>query len=130
MDSKAKIDESVQQFNCCITSPINLSNRTKVISGLFRQLPKEILSKITIKNRLRKLDQIAFFPPYKRKAFKLQKEIQKDIETYDNNRWKETIMDINPEDNILYDVNRKLSKKFIPTPPILNTDGIKYTSLG
>ncbi|GBN57982.1 putative RNA-directed DNA polymerase from transposon BS [Araneus ventricosus] len=27
-------------------------------------------------------------------------------------------------------MNRKLSKKFIPTPPILDTDGIKYTPLG
>ncbi|GBO22917.1 hypothetical protein AVEN_190965-1 [Araneus ventricosus] len=39
-------------------------------------------------------------------------------------------MDINPEDNTLYDMNRKLSKKFISTPPILDTDGIKYTPLG
>ncbi|GBN97043.1 putative RNA-directed DNA polymerase from transposon BS [Araneus ventricosus] len=35
-------------------------------------------------------------------------------------------MDINPEDNTLYEMNRKLSKKFIPTPPILDTDGINY----
>ncbi|GBN95680.1 putative RNA-directed DNA polymerase from transposon X-element [Araneus ventricosus] len=34
------------------------------------------------------------------------------------------------EDNTLYEENRKLSKKFIPTPPILDTDGIKYTPLG
>ncbi|GBO40803.1 hypothetical protein AVEN_92044-1 [Araneus ventricosus] len=27
-------------------------------------------------------------------------------------------------------MNRKLSKKFIPTPPILDTAGIKYTPLG
>ncbi|GBM98353.1 RNA-directed DNA polymerase from mobile element jockey [Araneus ventricosus] len=39
-------------------------------------------------------------------------------------------MDINPEDNTLYEMNRKLSKKIMPTPPILDTDGIKYTSLG
>ncbi|GBL88889.1 hypothetical protein AVEN_179781-1 [Araneus ventricosus] len=39
-------------------------------------------------------------------------------------------MDINPEDNTLYEMNRKLSKKFIPTPPILDTDEIKYTPLG
>ncbi|GBM63190.1 RNA-directed DNA polymerase from mobile element jockey [Araneus ventricosus] len=126
MDTEAEIDEAIQKFTCCITSTINLSTRTKGISGPFRQLPKEILSKIKIKNRLRKLYQITFFPPYKRKAYKLQKEIQKDIETYDNNRWKETIMDIIPEDNTLYEMNRKLSKKFFPTPPILDTDGFNY----
>ncbi|GBM61035.1 hypothetical protein AVEN_79682-1 [Araneus ventricosus] len=92
--------------------------------------PQRNLSKIRIKNRLRKLYQIIFFPSYKRKAYKFQKEIQKDIETYDNDRWKETIMDINPEDNVLNDMNQKLSKKFIPTPPILDTNGIKYTPLG
>ncbi|GBN48145.1 hypothetical protein AVEN_119641-1 [Araneus ventricosus] len=31
--------------------------------------------------------------------------------------------------NTLYDMNRKLSKKFIPTRTILHTDGIEYTSL-
>ncbi|GBN55309.1 hypothetical protein AVEN_47851-1 [Araneus ventricosus] len=79
MDTEAEIDEEIQKFTCCITSAINLSTRTKVISGPFRQLSKEILSKIKIKNRLRKLYQITFFPPYKRKAYKLQKEIQTDI---------------------------------------------------
>ncbi|GBN97042.1 hypothetical protein AVEN_149410-1 [Araneus ventricosus] len=73
MDTEAEIDEAIQKFTCCITSAINLSTRTKVISGPFRQPPKEILSKIKIKNRLRKLYQITFFPPYKRKACKLQK---------------------------------------------------------
>ncbi|GBM54379.1 hypothetical protein AVEN_82991-1 [Araneus ventricosus] len=130
MDSEAEIDEAIQKFTSYITSAINLSTRTKVISGPFRQLPKEILSKIRVKNRFRKLYQITFFPPYKRKAYKLEKEIHKGIETYDNNRWKETIMDINPEDNTLYDINRKSSKNVIPTPTILDTEEIKYTPLG
>ncbi|GBN02918.1 hypothetical protein AVEN_193500-1 [Araneus ventricosus] len=39
-------------------------------------------------------------------------------------------MNINPEDNTLYDINRKLSNKFISTPHILDTDGSKYTPLG
>ncbi|GBN31697.1 hypothetical protein AVEN_62085-1 [Araneus ventricosus] len=43
---------------------------------------------------------------------------------------KKTIIEINPEDNTLYDMNRKLSKKFIPTPTILDTVGIKYTPVG
>ncbi|GBN20082.1 hypothetical protein AVEN_220657-1 [Araneus ventricosus] len=50
MDSEAQIDEAIQIFTCCITSAINLSTRTKVISGPFRQLPKEILSKIDSEN--------------------------------------------------------------------------------
>ncbi|GBN91499.1 hypothetical protein AVEN_10985-1 [Araneus ventricosus] len=48
MDSE--IDEEIQKFTCCLTTAINLSTRTKVISGPFRQLPEEILSKIDSEN--------------------------------------------------------------------------------
>ncbi|GBN19400.1 hypothetical protein AVEN_17263-1 [Araneus ventricosus] len=50
MYSEAQIDEAIQKFTCCITSAINISTRTKVISGTFRQLPKGILSKLDSEN--------------------------------------------------------------------------------
>ncbi|GBN79346.1 hypothetical protein AVEN_150951-1 [Araneus ventricosus] len=62
--------------------------------------------------------------------FQLQKQIHKENEDFDNNRWRETIQGVNPEDNTLYDMNSKWSKKFIPTTPINDTDGRKYTPLG
>ncbi|GBN19981.1 hypothetical protein AVEN_204579-1, partial [Araneus ventricosus] len=49
MDPEADIYEVFQQFTCCITSAINLSTRTKVISRPFRQPPKEISRKLKSK---------------------------------------------------------------------------------
>ncbi|GBN23224.1 RNA-directed DNA polymerase from mobile element jockey, partial [Araneus ventricosus] len=130
MNSTSDIDDCINQFTCSITTALNLATKVRHVTGPFRQLPPFILEKIKLKNRFRKLYQQTFFPPYKRKAYQLQKEIHKDIEDFDNLRWQETILDINPEDNTLYEMNRKLSKKLTPTPPILDTDGMKYTPLG
>ncbi|GBM54399.1 hypothetical protein AVEN_83006-1 [Araneus ventricosus] len=130
MDTTEEVDDCISEFTCCITTAINLFTKVQLIKGSFRQLPQFILDKIKIKNRLRKLYKQTFYPPFKRKAYKLQKQIHKFIEDFDNNRWSETIQGINPEDNTLYDMNRKLSKKFIPTAPILDTDGMEYTPLG
>ncbi|GBN86573.1 hypothetical protein AVEN_41317-1 [Araneus ventricosus] len=125
MGTTEEVDDCISKFTCFITTTINLSTKVQLIKGHFRQLPQFILDKKKIKNRLRKLYQQTFYPP-----FKLQKQIHKDIEDFDNNRWRETIQGINSEDNTLYDMNRKLSNKFIPTPPILDTDGMKYMPLG
>ncbi|GBO19147.1 hypothetical protein AVEN_210708-1, partial [Araneus ventricosus] len=39
-------------------------------------------------------------------------------------------MSLNQEDNSIYIAARKFSRKYIQIPPILDTDGIKYTPLG
>ncbi|GBN77702.1 hypothetical protein AVEN_269106-1 [Araneus ventricosus] len=39
-------------------------------------------------------------------------------------------MSLNQEDNSIYIAARKFSRKYIQIPPILDTDGIKYTALG
>ncbi|GBN39168.1 putative RNA-directed DNA polymerase from transposon X-element, partial [Araneus ventricosus] len=130
MNNIADVDDCIRQFTCNITTAVNLATKSRVIAGPFRQLPSFIVDKIKLKNRFRKFYQQTFYPPYKRKAYKLQREIHEDIVNFDNNRWREMIQGINPEDNSLYEMNRKLSKKCIPTPPILDTDGMKYTPLG
>ncbi|GBM89207.1 putative RNA-directed DNA polymerase from transposon X-element [Araneus ventricosus] len=130
MSTIAEVDDCIRQFTCNITTAINLATKSRVISGPFRQLPSFIVDKIKLKNRFRKYYQQTFYPLYKSKAYKLQKEIHEDIVNFDNNRWRETIEGISSEDNSLYEMNRKLSKKIIPTPPILDSDGMKYTPLG
>ncbi|CAL1296039.1 unnamed protein product [Larinioides sclopetarius] len=130
MDTADEIDTCINHLTNTINTALNLSTKTKVIKGKFRQLPKFILDKIKIKNHHRKLYQQTLFPPYKRTAHRLQKDIQKDIDDFDNNRWNNIIKELNPEDNTLYDMNKKLARKFTPIPPILDTDGIRYTPLG
>ncbi|GBM83651.1 hypothetical protein AVEN_160818-1 [Araneus ventricosus] len=130
MDTTEDVGDSIIKFTCCITTAMNLSTKVQLIKLPFRQLPRIILDKMKIKNRLRKLYQQTFYPSFKREAYKLQKKIHKEIEVFDNNRWRNTIQGINPEENTLYDMNRKLPKKFIHTTPILGTDGMNYTALG
>ncbi|KAF8791376.1 hypothetical protein HNY73_006256 [Argiope bruennichi] len=86
------------------------------------------MDKIKLRIRLRKFWKITFYPPYKLFT-KLQNEIRYDINEYDNNSWKEFLESLNPDENSLFHFNRKLTKKFFALPPILDSDGPKYTPL-
>ncbi|GBN86770.1 hypothetical protein AVEN_179844-1 [Araneus ventricosus] len=61
---------------------------------------------------------------------RLTNQIRGEIRDYDPESWKEWLMILNQEDNSIYIAARKFSRKYIQIPPILDTDGIKYTRLG
>ncbi|GBO38081.1 hypothetical protein AVEN_210578-1 [Araneus ventricosus] len=86
MSTIAEVDDCIRQFTCNITIAINLATKSRFVSGSFRLLPSFKVDKIKLKNRFREYYQQTFFTLYKRKAYKLQKEIHEDIVNFDNNR--------------------------------------------
>ncbi|KAF8789880.1 hypothetical protein HNY73_007784 [Argiope bruennichi] len=130
IDSTRDIDDAITKFTASIVTTLNQASKAKIIQGPPRKLPPEIVDKIKLKNRWRKFWQMTFYPPYKLLFTKLQNEIREDINEYDNNSWKELLESLNPEDNSLFEFNRKLTKKFFVLPPIFDSDRLKYTPLG
>ncbi|KAF8789716.1 putative RNA-directed DNA polymerase like protein [Argiope bruennichi] len=130
IETTQDIDDAITKFTASIVTALNQASKAKIIKGPPRKLPPEIVDKIKLKNRWHKFWQMTFYPPYKLLFTKLQNEIREDINEYDNNSWKELLESLNPEDNSLFDFNRKLTKKFFALPPILYSDGLKYTPLG
>ncbi|GBM32324.1 RNA-directed DNA polymerase from mobile element jockey [Araneus ventricosus] len=67
------------------------------------------------------------YPPYKTACNKLSEEIKNDIEIWDNNRWKELLQGLNTEDISLFNMARKLTKKYVSIPPILGPSGLVFS---
>ncbi|GBN75382.1 putative RNA-directed DNA polymerase from transposon X-element [Araneus ventricosus] len=124
------IDEAITKLNSAILTAINLASRSKLINGNYRKLPPNIVKKITLRNQIRKRWQQTYDPRYRRTANRLTNQIRREIRDYDQESWKEWLMSLNQEDNSIYIAARKFSRKYIQIPPILDTDGIKYTPLG
>ncbi|GBO39415.1 RNA-directed DNA polymerase from mobile element jockey [Araneus ventricosus] len=127
INSIRDIEEAIAKFECGINTAINLSSKTKSINTVHRKLPPFITNKITRRNNIRKRWQHTRYPPYKTACNKLSEEIKNDIEVWDNNRWKELLQGLNTEDISLFNMARKLTKKYVSIPPILGPSGLVFS---
>ncbi|GBM39222.1 RNA-directed DNA polymerase from mobile element jockey [Araneus ventricosus] len=127
INSIRDIEEAIAKFECGINTAINLSSKTKSINTVHRKLPPFITNKITRRNNIRKRWQHTRYPPYKTACNKLSEEIKNGVEIWDNNRWKELLQGLNTEDISLYNMARKLTKKYVSIPPILGPSGLVFS---
>ncbi|GBN05498.1 putative RNA-directed DNA polymerase from transposon X-element, partial [Araneus ventricosus] len=130
INSTKDIDEVINKITAVILTAINQSSKAKIINGPHRKLPPRITNKITLRNQIKKRWQITYDPRFKRKSTQLTNEIKADINQYDQDSWTEWLLSLNQEDLSIYNATRKYSRKFHKIPPILDTDGLKYTPLG
>ncbi|GBM95337.1 putative RNA-directed DNA polymerase from transposon X-element, partial [Araneus ventricosus] len=129
-DQNPDIDEVINKITAVILTAINQSSKAKIINGPHRKLPPRITNKITLRNQIKKRWKITYDPRFKRKSTQLTNEIKADINQYDQDSWTERLLSLNQEDLSIYNATRKYSRKFHKIPPILDTDGLKYTPLG
>ncbi|GFW34852.1 uncharacterized protein TNCV_432481 [Trichonephila clavipes] len=50
-----------------------------------------------------------------------------EIQEHKNRTWKDFLLTLNPEDNSLYNLHRKFSKRHIPFPPLHGPGGMAYS---
>ncbi|GFW16123.1 RNA-directed DNA polymerase from mobile element jockey [Trichonephila clavipes] len=110
-----------------ITSAISATTVTKVISTPHLRLPHRIRELIKIKNRFRKQWQLTRNPLLKREVNSLQRQIKTQISEHRNNSWHNLLTNLHPEDNSLYNLQRKLVKKPTIIPPLAGRNGILYS---
>ncbi|GBN77514.1 hypothetical protein AVEN_268125-1 [Araneus ventricosus] len=126
-NSTKDIDEAINKITAVILTAINQSSKAKIINDTQRKLPPRITNKITLRNEIKKRWQITYDPRFKRKSTQLTNEIKADIKQYDQDSCTEWLLSLNQEDLSINNATRKFSKKFHKIPPILDTDGLKYT---
>ncbi|GBO42842.1 hypothetical protein AVEN_27509-1 [Araneus ventricosus] len=121
------IDEVINKITAVILTAINQFSKAKIINVPNRKLPPRIKNKITLRNQIKMRWQITYDPRFKRKSTQLTNEIKADIKQHDQDSWAEWLRSLNQEDLSIYSATRKFSRKFHKIPPILDTDGLKYT---
>ncbi|GFW98325.1 uncharacterized protein TNCV_1092031 [Trichonephila clavipes] len=50
-----------------------------------------------------------------------------EIQDHKNRTWKDFLLTLNPEDNSLYNLHRKFSKRHTPFPPLHGPGGMAYS---
>ncbi|GFY00015.1 RNA-directed DNA polymerase from mobile element jockey [Trichonephila clavipes] len=111
------LDTAVQNFTDVITNAIAASTSTRVINTPHLRLPENIRELIRAKNRFRKLWNNTRYQPYKREVNALIRQIRKEIEAHKNRTWKDLLLTLNPQDNSLYNLHRKITKRATVIPP-------------
>ncbi|GFW30192.1 nucleic-acid-binding protein from transposon X-element [Trichonephila clavipes] len=121
------LDLAVQNFTSNISNAISASTSTRLINTPHLRLPENIRELIRAKNRFRKLWNDTRYPPYKREVNALIRQIRREIQEHKNRTWKDFLLTLNPEDNSLYNLQRKFSKRHIPLPPLHGPGGMAYS---
>ncbi|GFU90848.1 probable RNA-directed DNA polymerase from transposon X-element [Trichonephila clavipes] len=121
------LDLAVQNFTSNISNAISASTSTRLITTPHLRLPENIRELIRAKNRFRKLWNDTRYPPYKREVNALIRQIRREIQEHKNRTWKDFLLTSNPEDNSLYNLHRKFSKRHIPLPPLHGPGGMAYS---
>ncbi|GFT94728.1 nucleic-acid-binding protein from transposon X-element [Trichonephila clavipes] len=121
------LDLAVQNFTSNISNAISASTTTRLTTTPHLRLPENIRELIRAKNRFRKLWNETRYPPYKREVNALIRQIRREIQEHKNRTWKDFLLTLNPEDNSLYNLHRKFSKRHIPFPPLHGPGGMAYS---
>ncbi|GFV07515.1 putative RNA-directed DNA polymerase from transposon X-element [Trichonephila clavipes] len=113
------LDQVVQNFSNIVTDAINTSTSTRVIKTTHLRLPINIRELIKTKNRFRKLWNNTRYPPYKREVNALVRQIRQiEINEQKNRTWKNFLSTLNVEDNSLYQLHKRITKKHTVIPPL------------
>ncbi|GFY15117.1 uncharacterized protein TNCV_1569321 [Trichonephila clavipes] len=121
------LDLAVQNFTSNVSNAISASTSTRLINTLHLRLPENIRELIRAKNRFRKLWNNTRYPPYKREVNALIRQTRSEIQDHKNRTWKNFLLTLNPEDNSLYNLHRKFSKRHTPFPPLHGPGGMAYS---
>ncbi|GFX66184.1 uncharacterized protein TNCV_738451 [Trichonephila clavipes] len=121
------LNSAVQNFTDTIANAISASTSTRVINTPHLRLPENIRELIRAKNRFRKLWNNTRYPPYKREVNALIRQIRKEIETHKNRTWKDLLLTLNPQDNSLYNLHRKITKRATVILPLHGPGGMAYS---
>ncbi|GFV08671.1 RNA-directed DNA polymerase from mobile element jockey [Trichonephila clavipes] len=78
------IETAISNFNFSLKNAYNNGSTFKSINKPLKTIPSVIRDKNKLKNRIRKEWQATKYPPYKSQLNKLQKEIKKELQNYNN----------------------------------------------
>ncbi|GFV49138.1 probable RNA-directed DNA polymerase from transposon X-element [Trichonephila clavipes] len=121
------IDNAINNFTGMITSAISTITVTKNINISHLRLPHHIRELIKIKNCFCKQWQLTRNPLLKREVNSLQRQIRTQISELRNKSWHNLLSNLHPEDNSLYNLQRKLVKKPVIIPPLAGRNSILYS---
>ncbi|GFU64556.1 probable RNA-directed DNA polymerase from transposon X-element [Trichonephila clavipes] len=120
-------DQAVQNFSNIVSDAINTSTSTRISKTSHLRLPINIRELNKTKNRFRKLWNNTRYPLYKREVNALVRQIRIEINEHKNRTWKNLLSSLNVEDNSLYNLHKRITKKHTVIPPLHGPSGMAFS---
>ncbi|GFU02311.1 uncharacterized protein TNCV_1238271 [Trichonephila clavipes] len=116
--------QAVQNFSNIVSDAINTSTSTRISKTSHLRLLINIRGLIKTKNRFRKLWNNTRYPLYRREVNALIRQIRIEINEHKNRTWKNLLSSLNVEDNSLYNLNKRITKRHTVIPPLHGPSGM------
>ncbi|GFT60827.1 RNA-directed DNA polymerase from mobile element jockey [Trichonephila clavipes] len=121
------LNQAIQNFSNIVSDAINTSTSTKISKTSHLRLPINIRELIKTKNRFRKLWNNTRYPLYKREVNALVRQIRNEINEHKNRTWKNLLSSLNVEDNSLYNLHKRITKKYTVIPLLHGPSGLAFS---
>jgi hypothetical protein len=86
-------------------------------------IPACIQDEIRLKNRLQIQWQITIEPALKAEANRLQRSVSRRLNEWRNDQWSATLESLDPQDQSLWRMTKRLMRVPIPSPPLVTPGG-------
>jgi hypothetical protein len=119
------IDACVENFSGAFLKALAASTPTRRPRDNSRPLiPAGIQDEICLKNRLRRRRQITRNPALKAEVNSLQRSVTRRLNEWRNDQWSATLQSLDPEDQSLWRMTKRVMRVPTPSPPLVTPGGI------
>ena len=107
-----------------MTETTNVKTR---IAGQYHVIPTRIRELIHRRRKSKKKYQRSLDPDEKRRLNRLNRDVERELDDFHSDRWRQRLDDLTTEDNSLFKMARVLIRKKTEVPPIHGRNGIAYS---
>ena len=119
------IDACVENFSGAILGPLEASTpKRRQIGDPRPQIPAGIQDEIRLENRLRRRLQVTRDPALKTEVNRLQRSVTSRLNEWRNDQWSATLESLNPEDQSLWKMTKRVMRVPTPSPPLVTPGGL------
>jgi len=119
------IDTCVENFSGAVLKALAASTpKRRPRADPRPPIPAGIEDEIRLKNRLRRQWQVTRDPTLKAEVNRLQKSVTRRLNEWRNDQWSATLESLNPEDQSLWRMAKRVMRVATPSPPLVTPGGI------
>ena len=119
------IDTCVENFSGAVLKALTASTpKRHPRDDTQPSIPAGIQDEIRLKNRLRRQWQITRDPALKAEVNRLQSSVSRQLKEWRNDQWSATLEFLDPQDQSLWKMTKRLMRVPTPSPPLVTPGGL------
>jgi len=117
LHNEMAINTCIENFSGAVLKALASTPKRRLRDDPWPPIPAGIQDEIYLKNRLRRKWQITRDPALKTKVNCLQRSVTRRLNKWRNGQWSMTLKSLNPEDQSLWRMAKKVMRVPTPSPP-------------